>query len=79
MTTRDQGEWIRLRHATDRLRAHLDGLDTALRLGGPIGTEVAQGIAQTAVEMAMQIAKHDAYAMAASDAADRREEEGMGA
>jgi hypothetical protein len=66
---RREGEAVRLRHTLARLRAHCDSIEIAMRLGGSIGGDTAQGIAQTGVEAAMLIAKHDAYELAARDAA----------
>ncbi len=69
--TRREGERVRVRHAIERMRAHLGGLEVALRLPTPIGTEAAEGITRTALEIAMNIAKHDAYDQAERDALPR--------
>ena len=62
--SRRSGELVRLEHTLARIRAHCDGIEIAMRLGGPIGADAAQGIAHTGVEAAMLIAKHDAYELA---------------
>lgn len=62
--SRRVGEKVRLTHALERLRAHLDALSVALSLDGPIGSEAARGVTHTAIEVAMQIARHDAFALA---------------
>lgn len=64
---REEGERIRLRHTVEHLKAVVDSIEVALRLEGPIGTELAQTLTQVAIAGAMQIAKHDAFAMAAND------------
>ena len=65
---RSQGERVRLGHSIARHRAQLDGIDTALKLPGPIGAEIAQAIVQGALELAMQITRHDAFDLAEQDA-----------
>lgn len=57
-----------MRHALARLRVHIDGIETALKLPLPIGIETAQGIVNAALEIAMQIAKYDAFDQAERDA-----------
>lgn len=66
--SRRDGERVRLEQAIGRMRANLGGLEIALRLGGHIGTEVAQGVMNGAVDIAMTIAKHDAYDQVERDA-----------
>lgn len=66
--TRAEGERTRLRHSIERMRAHLVSIEIGLRLQGSLGTEVAQTVMQTASELGMQIAKHDAFVLAAYDA-----------
>ena len=58
---RSQGERVRLEHSLQRLRAQIDAIEVALRLPGPVGLDIAQGLMEGAGEIAMQIAKHDAY------------------
>jgi hypothetical protein len=61
---RSRGERIRLEHATARLHASLGAPDTALTMSGPIGHEAAQAIVTNAIEIAMLIARHDAFEIA---------------
>ena len=65
---RKEGERTRLEHSLPRLRAHIDAIELALKLPGPIGVDVAQGLVQGALEIAIQIAKHDAFELAEHDA-----------
>lgn len=65
--TRKEGERIRLWRALDRMWEQLKSLEYALTMTHPIGTEVAQAITQTATELAMQIAKYDAFDLAEQD------------
>lgn len=58
---RAQGERTRLVHSIERMRNVLVSLEKALQLPGPIGQEAGQALTQTAVEMAAQIARHDAF------------------
>jgi hypothetical protein len=69
--SRSQGERTRLEHSLKRARAQLDCIETALRLPGPIGADVAQAIVLGALEIAMQVARHDAFELAEQDALKR--------
>ena len=44
---RSEGESIRLKHTLERMRSHIDSIEVAMRLGGPIGADAAQGFAHT--------------------------------
>lgn len=72
---RASGERVRLRHSVERLRAQAGGIDKALKLNGPIGHEAAQAVVTSALEIAMLIARHDAFARCERDAADARQRE----
>lgn len=63
---RSEGERIRLEHSTKRMRDALDSIELNIRLGGP-ASEAASTLVQTAIEVAMQIAKLDAYDIAERD------------
>lgn len=58
---RSDGERERLQHSIGRLRDTLDGLERGMLLGGPVGQEAAQAVMQTAMEIATQIARLDAF------------------
>jgi hypothetical protein len=59
---RSEGERIRARHVIERLRACLQGIDLALDdESTPVGNEAGQAITQTATELAVLLAKLDAY------------------
>ncbi len=66
--SRADGERVRLVHSIARMRATLDGLELAIGMGGPVGLEAAQAVILTATEIALQVAKLDAYDLAAADA-----------
>lgn len=65
MTQRAKSERERISFMISRFRGHLDSLEIALKLAErnpmPIGTEVGQGLVQEAANLAIGIAKHDAY------------------
>ena len=63
---RSEGERERLQHALTRARATLNSLETALTLPGPIGHETAQALVTSALELAMLIARHDAFSQVES-------------
>lgn len=67
--SRKEGERVRLWHAIERLRTTLESLEQALTTTHPIGNDVAQAVTMTAQEIAMQIAKYDAFDLAEQDAA----------
>jgi hypothetical protein len=56
-----------MRHAITRMRATLDNLEIGIRSGFPLGSDMAQSVTGTAVEIALLIAKADAFALAAED------------
>ena len=63
--SRADGERIRARHALARLRACLEATEIALRDDrSPVGYGAAQAVTETAVELAMTLARLDAYARA---------------
>lgn len=53
-------ERTRIKHTVSRLRAMLDSLEIALTMPGPIG-EAGNAIAQTGTEIAVEVARADAY------------------
>ena len=63
------GEEARIQHSLTRLRANIDNVDLALDLGGPAG-DVAQVLVQTAVEVASQLWRRDAYQLVESEATE---------
>lgn len=65
--TRSAGERERLAHSLSRLRASVESVEMALALGGPVGQD-AQVIVQTAVEVASQLWRLDAFQLAEEDA-----------
>jgi hypothetical protein len=64
---RSEGERVRLEHSLTRLSAHISSIKIGLKAGGPIGPDIAGGLVQTALEVAMQIAKFDAYELIERD------------
>lgn len=64
---RSEGEHIRMRHSIERMKATMVNLEKAVSFNGPIGNDVSQAVLTTACEIAMQIAKHDAYLLAEED------------
>ena len=66
--TRAEAERVRIRHAVDRFYGTLSSIKVALSLPGPIGAEASNGLMMNATELAMQIAKHDAFLLAEADA-----------
>ena len=73
--SRSSDERIRIEHAKKRLAAYLDSIDVALRLPGlPIGADMGQGLVQTAQEIAVYAARHDAFLLAEGDALHERVE-----
>lgn len=66
--SRAAGELVRLRHLVDRMRATLDGVDLAIRIGGGIGQDTTQVVLTTAGSIATTIATHDAFVLAQRDA-----------
>lgn len=67
MPDRAQGERTRLEHSTNRHVAQIEAIRIALKLPGPIGAEIAQAIVLGALEIAMQIARHDAFELKDQD------------
>lgn len=66
---RSDGERVRAEHVIKRLRGCLDGVEIALRDDmAPVGLEAGQAVSQTAVELAILLAKLDAYQRAELDA-----------
>jgi hypothetical protein len=64
---RVEGERTRLEHSLNRHVAQIEAIRIALRLPGPIGAEMAQAIVQGSLEIAMQIARHDAFDLVDQD------------
>ena len=65
---RSEGERERATHVLTRLRGILGGIELALRdEGTPVGNEAGQAVTQTAVELAVLLAKLDAYQRAEQD------------
>lgn len=69
--TRSGAERVRVRGSLQHLRGLLDGIETALTFGGPVGTDVAQALLLGASSLALQLARHDAYDMYEQDAKNR--------
>ncbi len=66
---RSDGERLRLQHAIAHARGALDSVELGMSFkGGAIGTEVAQTLTISAIAVAMNIAKYDAFILAESDA-----------
>ena len=66
--SRVAGELERLAHQLSRINAIAGGIRIAMRLGGLIGAESAQAIAQESLGVAMAISRHDAFLFAELDA-----------
>lgn len=73
---RSEGEKVRLRHALSRMRAHVDALMKSLEMPVPIGNETVEAMSRTVFEIAMQVAKHDAYLTKEEEATKAGEQEG---
>lgn len=58
---RSDGEKVRMRHAIERMRATLNSLEAAMTQNVPFGAQTAEAVTGTALEIAMQVAKHDAF------------------
>lgn len=69
--TRSAAERVRLQGSIQHLRGLIGGIETALSLGGPVGTDVAQALLLGASSLALQLARHDAYDMYEQDAKNR--------
>lgn len=65
---RRSGERTRLAHALQRLRAQIGSVEIAMRGDYPIGTDVAQGLVEGALDVAMTIARHDAFELVGRNA-----------
>ena len=66
---RSDGERVRAEHVIKRLRGCLDGVEIALRdMNTPVGHEAGQAVTGAAVELAVLLAKLDAYQRAELDA-----------
>lgn len=65
---RSEGERTRARVVLDRLRACIKGVELALDdANTPVGNEAGQAVTQTATELAVLLAKLDAYQRAEQD------------
>lgn len=65
---RSEGERVRARAVLDRLRACIKGVELALDdESAPVGNEAGQAVTQTAIELAVLLAKLDAYQRAEQD------------
>lgn len=63
-----EGERIRAKHVLDRLRACIKGVEIALQdESTPVGNEAGQAVTQNAIELAVLLAKLDAYQRAEQD------------
>lgn len=78
MTTRCEGERVRMRHTLARMRATLENFEVSLGIASetqpnlPVGGDSADAITRTAIELATQIARHDAFVHAEQDASNLR-------
>lgn len=68
---RSEAERVRLEGSIRNLRGLIDGVETAVKLGGPIGTDVAQALLTGSASLALQLARHDAYDLYEQDARNR--------
>lgn len=68
-STRLEGERTRVAASIGRLRDFLEAIERDVKLSKrtPIGIYTAQGMVQTATDLAMQLAKMDAYQRAEDD------------
>lgn len=64
---RSDGEITRLEHSIKRLRVAVDSVELNVRLTGS-ASDTAAAMVQTALEVAMQVAKLDAFELAEIDA-----------
>lgn len=65
---RSEGERVRAAHIIERLRATIHGIEVALQdHRTPVGAECGQAITGTACDLAVTLAKLDAYQRAEND------------
>lgn len=65
---RSEGERIRARHTIARLLGCIRGVELALDdVRTPVGHEAGQAVTQTAIELAVLLARIDAYQRAEAD------------
>jgi hypothetical protein len=69
---RSEGERFRATHAIGRLQSNLKALERSLREGGAIGYDAGNAITQTAIELAVILARLDAYTRAEADASEEK-------
>ena len=70
---RSEGERFRADHAITRLRNCIEGIEIALRdHDTPIGYDAGNALTQTALELAVILARLDAYARAEADHAEKK-------
>jgi hypothetical protein len=69
--TRSAAERVRLEGSIRNLRGLIDGIETALKMKGPVGTDVAQALLTASSSLALQLARHDAYDLYEEDAKNR--------
>ncbi len=70
--TRADAERLRVRHAVERLKAMLGASIEMAIAEGHASAEVGQSIALTAVDIAMRLARLEAYTLAEQDTAKER-------
>jgi hypothetical protein len=70
--TRVNGEHLRARQSANRLKTILHSTGFAIEDAFPPGIDAAQAVAHAAIDLAMSIAKLDAYRRAHEDAAALR-------
>ena len=76
--TRSEGERVRAQHILKRLRGCLDGVEIALQDPCPVGYEAGGAVTQTAVELAIALAKLDAYQRSEWDERKEQSLKGIG-
>jgi hypothetical protein len=67
MTTRAEGERIRIAHSIERIRSILSSIEATLDIDAPPGPDVGQAIAHSGVDLACSIARLEAYMRSEGD------------
>jgi len=65
--TRSDGERERAKHIVSRLRGCLEAIEIGLKDPLPIGNEAGEAVTKTAIELAVVLAKLDAYSRMEAD------------
>ena len=73
MSTRTDGERIRIAHSIERMRAILTAIEGTLDVDAPPSPDVGQAIAHAGVDLACTLARLGAYMRADEDTHPRKD------